>query len=94
MAAEGGPQVVSMVCRGKVNSVAMMRKETELTDRDHQLEPMMGAPGAALGAPGAALGAPGAALEVPGMAAEGRDVEVPPNPEEVIEDTIGIPRFR
>ena len=28
-----------MVCQGKVNSVAMMRKETELIDRDHQLEP-------------------------------------------------------
>ena len=86
MAGEGGPHIF-MVCQGKVNSVAMMRKETELTDRDHQLEPRW----KPLEPP---LEAPGAALEVPGMPAEeGRDVEVPPNPEDVIEDTIGDPEI-
>ena len=83
-----------MVCQGKVNSVAMMRKETELTDRDHQPEPRW-EPLEPRWEPLEPSWEPlEAALEVLGMpAAEGRDVEVPPNPEEVIEDTIGNPEI-
>ena len=85
MAAEGGPHVHGVPGEGELRG-----NDAEGDRADRSRSPAR----AALGAPGAALGAPGAALEVPGIpAAEGRDVEVPPNPEEVIEDTIGDPEM-
>ena len=83
-----------MVCQGKVNSVAMMRKETELIDRDHQLEPRwepLEPRWEPLEPRCEPLELRWKSLEYP--AAEGRDVEVPPNPEDVIEDTIGNPEI-
>ena len=74
--------------------MAMMRKETDLTDRDHQLEPRWEPLEPRWEPLEPCWEPPGAALEVPGIpAAEGRDVEVPPNPEEVIEDTTGDPEI-
>ena len=92
MAAEGGPHIHGVPGEGELRG---NDAEGDRADRSRSPAPAaLGAPGAALGAPGAALGAPGAALEVLGMpAAEGRDVEVPPSPEEVIEDTIGNPEI-
>ena len=85
MAAEGGPHIHGVPGEGELRG-----NDAEGGRADRSRSPAR----AALGAPGAALGAPGAALEVPGIpAAEGRDVEVPPNPEEVIEDTIGDPEI-
>ena len=85
MAAEGGPHIHGVPGEGELRG-----NDAEGDRADRSRSPTR----AALGAPGAALGAPGAALEVPGIpAAEGRDVEVPPNPEEVIEDTIGDPEI-
>ena len=85
MAGEGGPHIHGVPGEGELRG-----NDAEGDRADRSRSPAR----AALGAPGAALGAPGAALEVTGMpAAEGRDVEVPPNPEEVIEDTIGNPEI-
>ena len=92
MAAEGGPHIDGVPGEGELRG---NDAEGDRPDRSRSpARAALGAPGAALGAPGAVLGAPGAALEVPGIpAAEGRDVEVPPNPEEVIEDTTGDPEI-
>ena len=92
MAGEGGPHIHGVPGEGELRGSGA---EGDRADRSRSpARAALGAPGAALGAPGAALGAPGAALEVPGIpAAEGRDVEVPPNPEDVIEDTIGNPEI-
>ena len=85
MTAEGGPHIHGVPGEGELRG-----NDAEGDRADRSRSPTR----AALAAPGAALGAPGAALEVPGMpAAEGRDVEVPPNPEDVIEDTIGDPEI-
>ena len=85
MAGEGGPHIHGVPGEGELRG-----NDAEGDRADRSRSPAR----AALEAPGAALEAPGAALEVPGMPAEeGRDVEVPPNPEDVIEDTIGDPEI-
>ena len=78
MAAEGGPHIHGVPGEGELRG-----NDAEGDRADRSRSPTR-----------ASLGAPGAALEVPGMpAAEGRDVEVPPNPEEDIEDTTGDPEI-
>ena len=78
MAGEGGPHIHGVPGEGELRG-----NDAEGDRADRSRSPAR-----------AALEAPGAALEVPGMPAEeGRDVEVPPNPEDVIEDTIGDPEI-
>ena len=85
MAGEGGPHIHGVPGEGELRG-----NDAEGDRADRSRSPAR----AALEAPGAAWEAPGAALEAPGMPAEeGRDVEVPPNPEDVIEDTIGDPEI-
>ena len=78
MAAEGGPHIHGVPGEGELRG-----NDAEGGRADRSRSPAR-----------AALGAPGASLEVPGIpAAEGRDVEVPPNPEDVIEDNTGNPEI-
>ena len=78
MAGEGGPHIHGVPGEGELRG-----NDAEGDRADRSRSPAR-----------AALEAPGAALEVPGMPAEeGRDVEGPPNPEDVIEVTIGDPEI-
>ena len=78
MAAEGGPHIDGVPGEGERRG-----NDAEGDRADRSRSPTR-----------AVLGAPGAALAVHGIpAAEGRDVEVLPNPEEVIEDTTGDPEI-
>ena len=100
MAGEGGPHIHGVPGEGELRG---NDAEGDRADRSRSpARAALGAPGAALGAPGAALGAPGAAVGSP-LEPRWKSLECQlqkavmwrflPNPEDVIEDTIGDPEI-